>query len=68
MRAVSIALTPGGQADIALNAPDAAYRVRQKGKLQYEHQAILANMDVLEELAEDTGGASSTTTTTSPPG
>ena len=51
-------LTPGGKAEsLGPNAGDALTMAAENIKMQYEHQAALANMDVLEEFAEDTGGA-----------
>jgi VWFA-related protein len=48
------ALTPGGKAD----APTGNFDPNTATiKANYERQAALADMDVLEELAEDTGGA-----------
>jgi VWFA-related protein len=52
------ALTPGGKAeDLGPNAPDALTMSALNIKMQYERQAAQANMDVLEEFAEDTGGS-----------
>jgi VWFA-related protein len=51
-------LTPGGKAEnLGPNAGDALTMSAINIKMQYERQAALANMDVLEEMAEDTGGA-----------
>ncbi len=51
-------ITPGGKAEnLGPNVSDALSMSAQNIKLQYEHQSALANMDVLEELAQDTGGA-----------
>jgi VWFA-related protein len=51
-------LTPGGKAENpGPNAPDALTLSAENIKIQYERQAALANMDVLQELAADTGGA-----------
>ena len=51
-------LTPGGKAEnLGPNAPDALTLTAENVKMQYEHQAALANMDVLAELAADTGGS-----------
>jgi VWFA-related protein len=47
-------LTPGGNADTPLGNIDPN---TTNIKTNYERQAALANMDVLEEFAEDTGGA-----------
>jgi hypothetical protein len=47
-------LTPGGTADTPAGVIDPN---TTNLKTSYERQAALANMDVLEELAEDTGGA-----------
>jgi VWFA-related protein len=52
------ALTPGGKAEnLGPNAADPLTMSAQNIKMQYERQAALANMDVLEEFAQDTGGA-----------
>ncbi len=52
------ALTPGGKAEnLGPNAQDALAMSAQNIKMQYERQAALADRDVLEEFAEDTGGA-----------
>jgi VWFA-related protein len=48
------ALTPGGNADTPTGVIDPN---TTNIKASYERQAALANMDVLEEFAEDTGGA-----------
>ncbi len=51
-------LTPGGKAEnLGPNAPDALNLSAQNINMQYDNQAALANMDVLAELADDTGGA-----------
>jgi VWFA-related protein len=51
-------LIPGGQAEnLGPNVGDAVSMSAQNIKMQYEHQSALANMDVLEEFAQDTGGA-----------
>jgi VWFA-related protein len=47
-------LTPGGNADTPTGVVDPN---TMNIKANYERQAALANMDVLEEFAEDTGGA-----------
>jgi VWFA-related protein len=47
-------LTPGGNADTPTGVTDPN---TTNIKTNYERQAALANMDVLEEFAEDTGGA-----------
>jgi len=47
-------LTPGGNADTPLSNIDPN---TTNIKTNYERQAALANMDVLEEFAQDTGGA-----------
>jgi VWFA-related protein len=47
-------LTPGGTADTPAGVIDPN---TMNLKTSYERQAALANMDVLEEFAEDTGGA-----------
>jgi VWFA-related protein len=47
-------LTPGGNADTPTGVIDPN---TMNIKANYERQAALANMDVLEEFAEDTGGA-----------
>jgi len=47
-------LTPGGNADTPAGVVDPS---TANIKASYERQAALANMDVLEEFAEDTGGA-----------
>jgi VWFA-related protein len=47
-------LTPGGKADTPTGVIDPT---TMNVKASYERQAALANMDVLEEFAEDTGGA-----------
>ncbi len=47
-------LTPGGNADTPTGVIDPS---TTNIKASYERQAALANMDVLEEFAEDTGGA-----------
>jgi VWFA-related protein len=47
-------LTPGGNADTPTGVIDPN---TMNVKASYERQAALANMDVLEEFAEDTGGA-----------
>jgi VWFA-related protein len=47
-------LTPGGNADTPTGVIDPG---TMNLKANYERQAALANMDVLEEFAEDTGGA-----------
>jgi VWFA-related protein len=47
-------LTPGGNADTPAGVIDPN---TINIKTSYDRQAALANMDVLEELAEDTGGA-----------
>jgi hypothetical protein len=49
---------PGGKAEQAgPPALDPAGMAAWNVKMQYDHQAALANMDVLQELAADTGGA-----------
>jgi VWFA-related protein len=51
-------LTPGGKAEnLGPNAGDALTMSAINIKTQYERQESLANMDVLEELAADTGGS-----------
>jgi VWFA-related protein len=47
-------LTPGGKADTPIGAVDPN---TTNIKTSYARQAALANMDVLEELADDTGGS-----------
>jgi VWFA-related protein len=47
------ALTPGGNADTPLGVIDTA---TMNTKQNYERQTALANMDIMEELAEGTGG------------
>jgi VWFA-related protein len=47
-------LTPGGKADTRAGYVDPT---TSNIKANYDRQAALANMDVLEEFAEDTGGA-----------
>lgn len=47
-------LTPGGTADKTPTTSDPTVLAL---KTQYERQSALANMDIMEELAEDTGGA-----------
>jgi len=49
-------LTPGAE-NLGPNAPDALTLGAENVKMQLDRQTALANMDVLEELAQDTGGA-----------
>jgi VWFA-related protein len=52
------ALTPGGKAEsLGPNAGDTLTLSAENVKIQFERQSALANMDVLEEFAQDTGGA-----------
>lgn len=48
------ALTPGGTADTAQTTSDPALIAL---KTQYERQVALSNMDIMEEMAEATGGS-----------
>jgi VWFA-related protein len=51
-------VAPGSKAEsLGPNAADSLAMAAQNIKLQYERQAALANMDVLAELAADTGGS-----------